>query len=78
MSSSITNRSQCLAEKDYPLRKGNLLSTGSYVLLDVLTKGIFELVSGNSGLAHFNPKQLMKRPRMAECSALEDASLMPL
>jgi hypothetical protein len=48
------------------------------VLLDVLTRGSFELVAGNSGIAHFNPKPLMKRPRMAECSALEDASLMPL
>jgi hypothetical protein len=47
-------------------------------VLDVLTQGFFELPSGNSGLAYFNPKPLMKRPRMAECSALEDASLMPL
>jgi AAT family amino acid transporter len=69
---------RCLAGKDHPLPKGNVLSAGSYVLLSVLTKGSFELLLGNFGLAYFNPKQLMKRPWMAKCSAFEDASRMPL
>ena len=48
------------------------------MLLYVLTKGFSEFVSGNFGLAHFNPKPLMKPPRLAEFSALECASLISL
>ena len=69
---------ECLAGIDDPLLKGNVLSAGSYVLLYVLTKGFSEFVSGNFGLAHFNPKPLMKPPRLAEFSALECASLISL
>jgi len=47
------------------------------VLLDVRTKGCFDLLLGNFGRAYFNSKQFMKLPRMGEFSALEYASLLP-